>query len=278
MAIITISRGTMSGGVRLAECLAKRLGYPSLSREILVKAAEKLGVSEEALWARMEGRASFWKRLTEERKTYLIAVQSALADACVDGNLVYHGHAGHLLLNDLPNVLRVRVVAPLAMRIREAMNRDGHNYQAARDYIRWKDEQRVRWTKFVYHLDWRDPANYDFVINLKHTNLNTACAMIAAVVQMPAYATTEAVKKQLHDFALECRVRVALAVNALSRAVSFEVTADSDEVEILGEMAACGVLVRSMGPTEDEVRLIAKTVDGVREARVDLRRYPEFPD
>lgn len=37
MAVITISRGSMSGGMALAECLAKDLGYPSSAREALVK-------------------------------------------------------------------------------------------------------------------------------------------------------------------------------------------------------------------------------------------------
>ena len=41
MAIITISRGTMSGGKKLAELLCQRLGYQCISREIIVEAAEK---------------------------------------------------------------------------------------------------------------------------------------------------------------------------------------------------------------------------------------------
>jgi len=39
MSIITISRGTMSGGKILAETLAERLSYRCISREIIIKAA-----------------------------------------------------------------------------------------------------------------------------------------------------------------------------------------------------------------------------------------------
>jgi FixJ family two-component response regulator len=35
MPIITISRGTFSGGKELAECLARSLGYACISREVL---------------------------------------------------------------------------------------------------------------------------------------------------------------------------------------------------------------------------------------------------
>ena len=43
MSIITISRGTFSGGRDLAECLAQKLGYPCISREVIVEAAERYG-------------------------------------------------------------------------------------------------------------------------------------------------------------------------------------------------------------------------------------------
>lgn len=278
MAIITISRGTMSGGVTLADCLARHLGYPSLSRELLVKAAEKLGVPEETLRGKIERSAKLWERLTSDRRLYLLALQSALADACVNGDLVYHGHAGHLLLKGLPNVLRVRLIAPLSMRIREVMKRKDLEYQAAREYISLMDEERVRWTKFVYGLDWRDPQNYDLVINLGNITIETACAMIHAVSVLPAYAATEEVKKKFRDYALACRVKVALAVNAQSRTTEFDVRADDNDVEVLAEVGTSGVLVRKAGPTEEDIRLIARTVDGVKDVKVSVRRFPEFPD
>jgi cytidylate kinase len=278
MAIITISRGSMSGGMAFAECLAKTLGYPSLAREILIQAAGKLGVSEEKLRGKIEKSARFWERMTSDRRIYLIALQSALADACIEGNLVYHGHAGHLLVKDLPNVLRVRLIAPMSARIREVMERQGLNYASARDYIRLVDEERVRWTKFVYGLDWRDPRNYDIVINLGNISISTACAMVAAAVNLPAFATSEEVKKQLRDYALACRIKVALAASAKSGAINFEVRADDGNVEVFGEIATTGVLIRQPGPSEEEVRLIVRTVDGVKEVVVNLRKFPEFAE
>jgi len=268
----------MSGGMAFAECLSKSLGYPSLGREVLVKAAEKLGVSEEKLRGKVERSPGFWERMTSDRRIYLVAAQSALADAAVNGDLVYHGHAGHLLLKDVPNVLRVRLIAPMSMRIREAMERQGLDYRAARNYIRTVDEERLRWTKFVYGLDWRDPKNYDIVLNLESITIPTACAMIAAVVQLPIYATTDEVRKKLRDFALACRVKVALTANSKWGSISFDVKADDGRVEVFGEVPTSGVLVRQAGPDIGEIELIAKTVTGVKEVVVNLRRFPEFAE
>ena len=70
----------MSGGKALAECIAKELGSPCVGREILVTAAEKLGVPEQVLARKMERGPGLWDQLTLERRIYLVAVQAALAE------------------------------------------------------------------------------------------------------------------------------------------------------------------------------------------------------
>ena len=68
MAIITISRGTLSGGRATAECLSDELEYPCVGREILQEAARKIGVSESDLSKKLEDPPSLWARLTKERQ------------------------------------------------------------------------------------------------------------------------------------------------------------------------------------------------------------------
>ncbi len=277
MAIVTVSRGSMSGGAAFAECLAAKLKYPCLSREILVHASEKIGVPEETLRTSIQsGGARFWEHLNKERRLYLLALQSALADAGESGNLVYHGHAGHLLLKDIPCVLRVRLIAPMAVRIRAVMERQGLSFEAARDYIRFIDQERIQWTKFVYGVDWKDPSNYDLVINLRDVTLETACVMVARTMKLPAYAVTEDVKKRLRDFALACRVRVALAQKTDFPKIKFEVRANDGKVEILEEASPQGVLTQRCGPSGREIERLVKAVDGVKEVVVNLQAVAEL--
>ncbi len=275
MAIITVSRGSMSGGTEFAQCLARRLGYTCLSREVLTQAAENIGVHEELLVGKIEKSAGVWERLTTDRHLYLVAVQSALADACISGDLVYHGHAGHMLLKGMPALIKVRLIAPMAMRIRAVMAQQNLGFTAARDYIRNIDQERILWTKFIYAVDWRDPSYYDLVINLADISIDSACAMVVAITQLPSYRSTEVVKKTLRDFALACRVKLALAVSPGSRGITFNVTADDGRVEILGEVAGSSFLVNHAGPSEAEVRLSAETVEGVEAVTVKLRWFAE---
>ena len=81
MPIITISRGTMSGGRSTAECLSRALGYPCIGLEILQEAASKVGISVEDLTGKLESPPALFARLTQERKRYLLALQTALVSA-----------------------------------------------------------------------------------------------------------------------------------------------------------------------------------------------------
>ncbi len=211
MAIITISRGTMSGGSDLALCLAGTLGYPSLSREVLVDAAAMLGVSEETLHEKIMKEVGFWERFSDDRRLYVIALQSALAEQCLNGNLIYHGHAGHLLLKGVPCVLRVRLIAPLEVRIEKLMKRDNISHEAALNFINTQDKNRVEWCRFVYDVDWSDPSGYDMVLNLEHITIPEACGILSAAAALPEFAITDQIRKKLLDFAVKCRVKLALA-------------------------------------------------------------------
>lgn len=263
----------MSGGAEFAECLACKLGYPCLAREVLVQAAEKLGVSEQTLRSKIEHSAGFWERMTSNRRLYLIALQSALADRCTSGELVYHGHAGHMLLKNLPGVLKIRLIAPMSMRVQAVMQRQGLTSKAAREYIRNVDQERVNWTRFVYGVNWRDPANYDIVLNLADVTINTACTMVATCVMLPAYTVTPQVRKTLRDFALACRVKLALATHTEWHTFDFEVKADNGKVEVFGEVSGGGVPVPDTGPNYDSIQQIVQTVDGVKQVAVRLRRF-----
>jgi cytidylate kinase len=203
VSIITISRGTLSGGRTTAMCLADQLGYPCVGREILQAAARKAGASAEVLKHEFEappGRLSF--QPSPQRMRYLLAVQAALADRCVDGDLVYHGLAGQFLLKDLAGVLRVRLIAPMDMRIR-ALTAAHHRTapKAAEKYIERADRDRRRWVRHMYGVDVGEPSLYDLTINLHVISLETACAIIADLASQPQYRVTDDVRAELKAFA-----------------------------------------------------------------------------
>ena len=266
----------MSGGKNLAECISGSLRIPCLGREILVNAAAKLGVPEEILAKKMESGPGLWDRLTLERRIYVVAVQASLAEEIITGNLVYHGLAGQLLLRNLPAVLRIRLIAPLEARIRTVMELQGLSRQTAEQYINNVDENRIRWTRFMYDVDLRDPQLYDVLINLEKMSIPSACDIVVEAAKSPEFQITEKVRAELVDFALACRVKVTMATHPASRGLDLEVTASDGNIQISGEVPKPIMLTHASSRWENELTQIAKSVDGVRRVELSIQPFDAY--
>jgi cytidylate kinase len=272
VAIITICRGSRSGGQALAECLADRLGYPLLGREVIQHAADELGVSEAALTEKMEKAPRLWDRHAVIRRVYVVAVQAALAEQVAGGNLVYHGLAGQLLLKGLPAVLRLRLIAPLAMRLRVLTETERMDQGAAERFIQQVDAQRARWVRMMYGEDIEDPALYDMVVNLEAMSIPVACELLATTLTQPDFAITDRVRMQLADFRLACRVKLALVTAPETRGFGLEVAAQDNVVEVSGAAP-----LQATGKTGDRISEIARAVPGVAAVRLKLQWFDPYP-
>jgi cytidylate kinase len=272
MAIITICRGTRTGGQALAECVAEELDYPIADREVLQAAAADLEVSEELLTERMREAPRLWDRYAAIRRVYVVGVQAALAERIVGGDLVYHGLAGQLLLQGLPAVLRVRLIAPVEVRIRRAMETDGMERSAAVRFIGEQDAVRARWVRMMYGKDITDPRLYDMVVNLETMSVPAACTLLEQTLQQPDFQVTDGVRARFADFRLACRVKLALVRAAETRAQRLEVTAEQGVVEITGSAP-----LLSSGETGDRIAAIAHRVPGVAAVRLKLQWYDPYP-
>jgi cytidylate kinase len=263
----------MSGGQTLAECVASALQIPCVGREILVAAAAKIGVAAEMLSSKLETSPNLWDRFYTERMQYVAAMQSALADLAAAGDLVYHGHAGHLLLRGLPAVLRVRLIAPMPMRVRAVMERQHLKPDAAIDYIRKVDEGRVRWTRFLYNVDLTDPGLYDLVLSLETMSIRSACSVVSATARAPEFEITPEVRRAQADFALAAHVRLALATQPASRGLELTVRADGGAVTITGTVPEAARLASAGARLEGELKAIAAGVAGVADVSVTVSAF-----
>lgn len=199
----------MSGGRALAQCLSANLGYPIVGREVLQEAAEAVGATEEAFRGKFETTPGFWSRLTKARETYILAVQTALAEWCTRGDLVYHGLSGQHLLKGLPGVFRVRLVAPMEMRTKALLESHPQmTVSQAEGFIQEVDQDRARWVKVMYDAEVTDSHLYDLTLNLETHTIESACATIATAVAQPRFQITDEVEAEIFAFAAECRERL----------------------------------------------------------------------
>jgi cytidylate kinase len=212
MAVITISRGSQAGAKLVAEAVASKLRVPCISRDhITSEAAQAAGVSEEVLTRQMERPPSFFDRHAREREVYLCHVRAALLQHAVKGSFVYHGHGGHFMLADIPNLIRVRVVAPMKFRVAAVMESQGLDATAAENYVHWMDRHREKWVRFLYGVDWQDPSFYDLIVNVEKLSIEEACEVLTQVARLERFAWTEESKQKVADVALVARVTAEFA-------------------------------------------------------------------
>lgn len=214
MPIVTISRGTSSGGARLAECLRDRLGLKVISREVVVEAAKTYGVSEDDLQASLQSPPGFWDKQARKRQQYILAVQAALAHRVEGDDVVYHGLAGQLLLRELPGVLKVRLIAPTEQRVRAAMAAHDLSREEAEKFIEKADEDRATWVRRVYDADVTDPRLYDLVLNLGAMSMETATEMVVDLLGRREYRSTSGSQRRVKDFALAARIQAELSLKS----------------------------------------------------------------
>jgi cytidylate kinase len=269
MPIVTISRGSLSGGRLLAERVAERLSYRCISSEALIEVATKYGVPEPKLSEVFEKMPGFWERITKSRRLYLLFLQAAMCELAQEGNLVYHGQAGQQLLKGISHVMKVRLIAPPEYRINAAMEREGLTRDAAVHYIQHVDDERLRHMRYLFNVDWRDPALYDIVLNLEHMSLETAADVVIYMAQHRDYQPTPASERVLNDLALSSRVKASLAAHPVTSGVDVDVRADNSIVWVTG-------LVDS-SELEYEVIRVAQMVSGVKEVVSDIEIKPVFP-
>jgi cytidylate kinase len=272
MAIVCICRGTKSGGRAVAECLAQRLGYPILGREVVQEAAAKLGAPAELLEQKMGDRPSMWGRFSSLRRTYVVAVQAALAERAVGGNLVYHGLTGGLLMRGAPAVFCLRLIAPLENRVRVVREETGMTAAEARAYIHELDTSRERWVEVMYGEKLMSPALYDLVINLATLTVEGACAIVAKAIEGPELAVSDDVRARLEDFRLACQVKLALAGDPELRSLELEAEAQDGTVVIAGEAP-----LRKSGRTGERMVEIARAVPGVRRILLKVEWFDPYP-
>jgi len=274
MAIVTISRGTWSGGESLARCLSERLGLPVLSREVIRDTASRYGIAENLLAQRMERTPTVIQRRMaggEERRLYLIAMQAALAERAQRGDFIYHGHAGHLLLQGLPCVLRVRLIASMASRIRIVRESQGLGEEDAKKYIKHVDRCRTLWTELLYQVDWHDPSLYDLVIQLGAVDLETACALIDFAVRTPAFQSTPEKRERLSGFVLGCRLRLALAQNERTRGMQIDVRVQGHAAWVSGEFLSGGRPSKEVQRSEADIREVIRALPEIRTVAFDVQ-------
>jgi cytidylate kinase len=205
MRAITISREYGSGGGEIAARLAKRLGWQVIDHEVVVRVAQMLQVSEEEAKEHDECIESLASRIFKslrpvhpsmpytveippsmDARAFYEARCQVIEGALASGQVVIVGRGAQAHLAQRRDVLHVRIVAPLELRMAYVMSREGLAREAAHARILKKDQERARYLDTFYHRHPGDPHLYDLVLSTGVLDLQSVVEVIAIVLERKA--------------------------------------------------------------------------------------------
>lgn len=183
MKAITISRQLGSLGDEVAQAAAGRLGFRVVSRDVINQAAQRAGTPEMALATIDDLGLLGLKPSRQARLAYQAAVKDVIAELAAAGSVVIVGRAGQVILRDWPDVLHVKVIAPLHLRAARLAEDQHIPVQAALSQVQASDSARRSYLRRVYSVRWDDPELYDLIINTARLQAEQAACLICQALK-----------------------------------------------------------------------------------------------
>jgi cytidylate kinase len=190
MSIITISSGSYSHGKRVAEKVARKLGYECISRENIVPASDGYGVPQVDLFRAANDEPSVLGRMAYGKERYVALFRKALLDRLNGDNVVYQGFFGHFFVQGISHVLKLGIIAGLNQRVTEEINRKGISAARTRRNLESDDTAHHCWCHDIYGIDTTDSRLYDLVIPMHSMSVDDTAEIISQAASKSCFQPT----------------------------------------------------------------------------------------
>jgi len=187
---VAVSKQLASGGVELAQCVARRLDWQLYDKEILEEIARHTH-ARTAVLQRLDEREVGWledtlksllKRDAPGHGEFLQHMMRVIWALGRKGRTVILGRGANWLLNAQYG-LRVRAVAPLELRTERLAAQERLKPAEAAARLRTDDDVRARFVRQVFSREIEDPLGYDLVLNLEGFDLQAAADTVVAALR-----------------------------------------------------------------------------------------------
>lgn len=209
--LITVSREFGAGGSEVAAELGRRLEWPVLDEGIVHRVAERLRLDHRTVQHFDEHPPSLLARIA----TVLVVPQPDIYSFPSDGDLPSHdtiaqatravieelgaspplivvGHGAQCIFCNRRDVLHLRLVAPLAVRLERVMRRMAADAVFAGTLINRADRDRHAYVQRYFHRDWRSDQLYDVQINTGQLSISEAVRLVEELVRARGATATAA--------------------------------------------------------------------------------------
>ena len=235
LAVIAISQQFGSRGNEIGRLAAEQLGWRYMTgQEIIAEAAHRYGVSEDELLVFDLRTPHFWQRAHSESHRYLAYIRAVLLKELAQDAIVV---AGRTLAHQTPPVrcaLRVRVISPIADRIKQIEHDEKVSAAAAEKHVRDHDREEKARSQTLSGLDIDDPTVYDLLVNSHSQPLESIARLLANAAREIDATADASSRSALSDAAVGAEVRAALLSHPKIRDAQISVSCRAGTVWLSG--------------------------------------------
>lgn len=264
MTVIAMSQEMATLGKDVALGICEALGLQQVRHEVGDVVAGRMHVKKSLIRRIREGKAGKVEKWAADEKTISIFTAEEVYDLAVKGNVLIRGWGATMLLGGVPHVPRIRVCAPMALRIQRLMERlETDDEDLARREIEIDDAARAARIGEHFNVTWGDPTLYDLTINTERMPVATAVDQIVALARSPAFQETPQSRQHLEDLAVQARARAALRADPRTAGI-----------DIVCDVKAGAVTLRGIVVDDHEKKLTEEVVarlPGVKSVQDELR-------
>ena len=196
---VSISRTLGAHGEEVGRLVATELAFRYVDNEIINQAAERAGVSPEAVASNEKTQPLLTRILDAIAKApvepdmmvaqathpvnltsaYEDLIEQVIVETAQQGGVVILAHGASIPLAKVPGVLRVLVTASASTRIERVAAEQDLAEKQAKETVEESDKERERYFERIYELNRELPTHYDLVVNTDVLTAENAAQIIS---------------------------------------------------------------------------------------------------
>jgi len=259
MTVIAMTREIGSRGSEVAAGVAAELGLEVINSEIVVTdVAGSLGVTQSAVQRYLDGTASLFERWMIDTRKLSRHTSEQIIRLAQRGNVLIRGWGAAVLFRDIPQVLSVRICAPMAVREKIMMERlRTDDVEQIRSEIERFDTARASTLEASFSISEGDTLLYHIVLNTGRIPIGTCVRAICNLARDQPFQDDAATQSGVAEKLLETKVRTVLVDSFGVETATITVTAEGGTIILNG--------VTSDGSLPARVETVVRKVEGVRD-------------
>jgi len=213
--VIALTQEMGSRGAEVAAGVAQKLGLKIIDTEMVAKnVARRLGIAEDAVLRHFKGSPSLLDRWSVNSGKLVRCTTEEILRLAQQGKALIQGYGAATLLRDIPQVISVRVCAPIDYRVRVMMERlGGNDAEAARQEIERSDAAHARAMRTLFSAERENSHLYHIVLNTERMSVEACVKAVCKLVESPRFHDHATTSSVLADKLLEARLNSAAVSN-----------------------------------------------------------------